>query len=94
MIIGQFHIERVTVLKPKTDPPLIVDRNGKLTFSIPTQFVESIARWDSEIFQSSSEVDELESSHGSSLDIGRKLSRFPRFEQLLRGPVRERLNHD
>ena len=39
MIVREFDIEGIAVLEPKTNTPLIIDRDRKLPFSLPLQFV-------------------------------------------------------
>lgn len=43
MIIREFDIKSIAIHEPKTDAPLIVNRDGKLAFSIPFQYVKAVA---------------------------------------------------
>ena len=44
MIIGNFDIERVTILEPETNPPLIVDADAVLSGAIAAQRLKAV-RW-------------------------------------------------
>jgi len=43
MIIREFNIEGITVHETEANPPLVIDSNGELPFSLPLQFVKLVA---------------------------------------------------
>lgn len=51
MIIDNYHIACGVVLPYKTDSILLVNANAMLTFSFASQGFQSIAGWNSKIFQ-------------------------------------------
>jgi len=57
MIVADFHIESVTILKPKADSPLIVNRNGMLPFTIIGKLMQLIAWWHLQIIKTRGQVD-------------------------------------
>jgi hypothetical protein len=69
MIIGYFDVICIAVLKTKTDPPLIIDRNGVLPFSIVFQRMQSIAGWHLQVLKIGRQVYILQPAHGPPLQI-------------------------
>jgi hypothetical protein len=65
MVVTDFDVVGVAVHETKTDPPLFVDRNRMLTFSITSQAMQPVARWDLEIAEISRSIDLLELSPSS-----------------------------
>jgi hypothetical protein len=59
MVIADFNVVRVTIHKPETDPPLIVDGNRMLALSITFKRVQTIARGRPQIAQIGRQVDVL-----------------------------------
>jgi hypothetical protein len=51
VIVADLNIVSITVLKPEADAPLVVDRNGTLSFAICTEGVKAITRWNLQVIQ-------------------------------------------
>ena len=56
MIIRDFYLVGITVAKEEADTPLIVNRYGILAFSVVAEFVETIARWHTQVVQTDSQL--------------------------------------
>jgi hypothetical protein len=74
VIICDFYIEGIAFLKSEADAPLVIDRNGVLTFSISRQLMESIPRRNAKVVETPGEVNEFQFSAGAPHDIRRKSS--------------------
>ena len=53
MVVADFNVVGVAVLKPETDTPLVVDGDRVLASTVSSERMESVAEWDFEIFHSS-----------------------------------------
>lgn len=42
MIIREFNIEGIAINEAEANPPLVIDPDGKLPFSLPPQFVKPV----------------------------------------------------
>jgi hypothetical protein len=49
VVVDDFHVKSVAMLKPKTQTPMIVYAHAPLVPSIAMQFFQSLARWRSHI---------------------------------------------
>ena len=94
MIVANLHVIGIAINEPKAYSPLIVDRDGVLSLSVPGQGVQSVAPRNSEIIQPYSQIQILESARRPFGKIRGEALRPPRGVQLLGAPVRERLDHE
>jgi len=53
MVVADFNVVGVAVLKPETDTPLVVDGDRVLASTVSSERMEPVAEWDFEIFHSS-----------------------------------------
>ena len=60
MIIDDLYVKRMPITPPETDPPLPIDPNAVLAFSIPLQSLELIRARNREVLQISSRVELLQ----------------------------------
>jgi hypothetical protein len=93
VVVGYLDIVCIAVLEAKADPPLIVDANGVLPFSISAQDVKPIAGRDPEIIKPRRKVNILQSLHRPSDDVWWQPARLACDEQVARVLVSERLDH-
>jgi len=56
MIVANFNVVRVALLKPKTDSPLIVNGDRILPFALPVERMQPIARWTFQVIQHGSKI--------------------------------------
>jgi len=69
MVIDDLDIVSVPFIPSETDAPLIVDANAPLSFSIPSQFLKPVARWDKEKIMAGSAVNQGQFSKCGFLNI-------------------------
>lgn len=93
MIIADFDIEGVAVDVPKTDAPLIIDRNGVLALAIALQRVQPIPRGHPEIVEPPRQIQVLQFSDSTSRDIRREAFGRPVKEEIAGPAIGERLDH-
>lgn len=93
MVIRQFNIKRIAICKPETDAPLIIDRDRKLPFPIPCQFVKPVAWGYLQIIEAGCQVNVLELAHGPSCNFRRKSPRLSGDVQIPSVTVSEGLDH-
>ena len=74
MVIDDLDIVSVPFIPSETDAPLIVDADAPLTFSIPSQFLKSVARRDKKKIDARSAVNQGQFSKCGFLNIPRKSS--------------------
>jgi len=51
MVVGYFNFVGVPTLPDKTDAPLVVDSDTKLTFAVAFELLQPVGGWDSEIIE-------------------------------------------
>jgi hypothetical protein len=56
MVIDNLDIVCVPFIPPETDTPLIIDADAPLSFSVPSQFLQPVGRWDTEEIKAGSAV--------------------------------------
>jgi hypothetical protein len=69
MVIDDFDIVGVPFIPPETDTPLIVNADAPLSFSIPSQLLQPVGRWDTEEIKVGSAVNQGQFSKGGLLNI-------------------------
>jgi hypothetical protein len=69
MVIDDLDIVGVPFIPPETDTPLIVDADAPLPFSIPSQFLQPVGRWDTEEIKAGSAVNQGQLSKGGLLNV-------------------------
>lgn len=93
MIVCNLNLIGITLVKPETNAPLVVDGDRVLTFAVTPEPVESIPRGDAKVIQVRCQIDVLKPSPRSPYD-GRWQPLGPtRAEQLLCVSVRKGLDH-
>ena len=93
MVIGDLDIVGITVVKPETDPPLVVYGDRILSRSIPFQPMQTVAWGNLQIFQSRSKVQVFQTPHRPSNHIRRKSSRLSRHKKVFSVLVPESFYH-
>ena len=95
MVVGDFHVERVTILPHKAHPELIVDSDTVLSFTITGKLFEPVAGRNPQILQLRGRMELLQFPLGYISQIRRRhpfaLAGVP---ELFRVLVRERLDHE
>lgn len=92
MIVNNLYVFRCAFPPPKTDPPLIVDPDAVLPFSVTGQRLESISWNCRDVFQLFSVIEHLEFPARHFLDEG-KLAAAVATEKLLGFLAAEGPNH-
>jgi hypothetical protein len=92
VVITEFYDTRVPGFEPETNPPLIVDRDRVLTEPVLDQRMESVTRRHSQIVEARGRIDRFELAQGAPYNVGRDASRPPCHEELVRAPIRKRLD--
>ena len=69
MVIDDLDIVGVPFVPPKTDTPLIVDADAPLTFSIPSQFLQPVGRWNTKEIKAGSAVNQGQFSKDGFLNV-------------------------
>ena len=93
MVVRNLDVVGIPVDEPETDAPLVVDGDGMLSLPVSLKFVESVAGRNLQVLEARSQVYVLELSRRPLGDLPWKPFRLTRRVQLLRVPVRERLDH-
>lgn len=62
MVVDQLDILCTTVLPHEADPPLVVDPDAVLPLAVTLELLETVTRWDSEIFDVRRSVEQLQLS--------------------------------
>ena len=93
MIVGDFHVNGITIFPAETNSPLIVDPDAVLALPIPGQLFEAIPRWHSKVGQRVSGIKNEELLQCWAVDILRELSRALAIEDLFGLRVFEAPNH-
>jgi hypothetical protein len=94
VIVGDLDIVGIAIHETKANPPLVVYADGELSGAITAQTVETIASRNLEVVHPYGQIQVLELANRAPRNGRRQLSRSSRLVQLLRVPVRERLDHD
>jgi hypothetical protein len=93
MVIADFNVVCVTILKPKADPPLIVDGYRLLALAITFKRMQPVARWISQVVKLRRKIHVLKLTCCSRRNIRRKSLGFTRLIKLFREPISEGLDH-
>jgi len=93
VVIDDFEGIYVPVTPSEADPVLLIDAYAVLPTAITRKLLESIARGLPQVFDSSSGFEDQELSIGRTLNSDRQTRTSLSFEDLLRCPAIERLNH-
>ena len=94
MIIREFNIESIAVCETEANPPLVIDPDGKLPFSLPLQFVKSVAWRHLQIFKPSCQIHVLDFADRPSGDFTGKSLRFSLKVQVSSVSIREGPDHN
>jgi hypothetical protein len=93
VVVDDLDIERITVLPPEAEAPLIVDANAVLSGAIPFELLQPIAGGNAKVLEPLSRVDQAKLSQHKPLELGRKAADRFAPEQALSVPIGEALNH-
>ena len=93
MIIADFDIERIAVNEPKTDTPLVIDRNGVLAFAVVLECMQPIPRRHPEIVKPGRQIHVFQFPDSRSCNFGWKAFGLPIQEQVASAAIGERLDH-
>jgi len=92
MVVRNLDVVGIPVDEPETDAPLVVDGDGMLSLPVSLKFVESVAGRDLQVLEARSQVHVLQLPRCPLGNLLWKPFRLARRVQLLRVPVRERLD--
>jgi len=93
MVVTDLNVICIAILEAKTYAPLIIDRNRMLAFTIARQFMQSISRRRSKIFQDGGKIDILQLSRRALRNICCKATGLTGFIQVPGTLVSKRLDH-
>jgi len=93
MVVDNLHVVCVPDAPAEADAPLIVDTNAVLTCPGASEFLETIARRDSEVCQPFRCVQDQEPAERSTLNLARKPSDRLATKESLGVTVAEALDH-
>ena len=93
MIVAQFNVVGVLSLKPKTQPPLTVDRYGIVPEAIPLQSMEPVAWRNTHVFDRLGSIKHIEFSQRARNNLWRKPLYGAVAEQSFRTFVTKALYH-
>ena len=93
MVIAELDVVRLTLNKAETDPPLIVDGDRVLAFSVPFQCMESIAGRHSKVVKARGDVHGLELPQRAPRKVRRDTTRPAGDEERLGTAVGKGLDH-
>ena len=93
MVISDFDVKGIAIDKPEADAPLVVDRDGVLSFPVTAKGVETIPWRGLQIVEASCQIHVLELPNGSPDNLRRKPSALAVRVQHLRLPVGEGSDH-
>jgi len=71
VVVAEFDIERIAVLRPEADTPLIVDRHSELACAVPFKGVQRVPWRHLQVFDADGGVDLLQLAGGALGDIRR-----------------------
>lgn len=94
MIIGYFDLMRSVFIKPKADPPLIIDANTPLPLSLAGKCLKPVRRRKPEVVNADSGVKLRQTNNRSFLNIVRQLAGLESPEQPLSFLACERAYHN
>jgi len=92
MVVNNLYVFRCALPPAKTDPPLIVDPDAVLTFSVTRQRLESVSWNCRDVFQLFSVIEHPEFPPCHLLDVGELVAAVA-TEKLLGFPAAEGPNH-
>ncbi len=93
MVIDNLDVVSIATFPAKTDPPLVVDANAMLPYSITCQLLEAVARRHAEVIERGSRVDLGKLAQRDSLNRMRQLADRLPVEEALRVLVPEAADH-
>jgi len=94
VVVADFNIVGFAIHVSKADSPLVVDGNRVLAIAITAKRVQSVARRNPKIAESSRRVYLLELSYGPPQNIRRKPTCLAAYEKFLRSLVGKSLDHN
>jgi hypothetical protein len=87
VVVGNGDVERIPVLEPETDTPLVVDANAVLARSVAPELLKPVGWGEPQVSKAYSRV-ELRQAHGSTSEYGwREHRSSAQAEHLLQGLV-------
>ena len=93
MIIRDFNIKRVAAFPFETNPPLVVDSDTVLSFSVALQFFEAIRRRDSQVVNVDRIIDHPQFAQRHLLNVGWQFARSLASIDLLCFGISEGFDH-
>jgi hypothetical protein len=93
VIVGDLHIEGITVFPSEADPPLVVDPDAVLSFPIAGKLLQTIPGRNSQVAQRISRVEHEELPQGRAVNTLRKAPRALAIEDSLGLRVSKAPNH-
>ena len=69
VVVGDLNLVGIVVAPFEADTPLIVDPDGKLSLSVPFQFLQSVARRRSQVVKTLSVVQHSELPQSRQMDV-------------------------
>jgi hypothetical protein len=93
MIIRDFNVVSLFILKPEADPPLIIDANAPLPDAIPGQRFQVVGWRHAEVAENSDCINLCQSHYGPFQNIGQKPCGFAGSIETLCVGIRKCPNH-
>jgi hypothetical protein len=93
VVVGDLDVCRACGGPGEADAPLVVDADAVLSSAATVQLLETVARWDSQIVDVLSGVEDQEFAISNSLKVGAKFTDVFAIPDELGFFIRERLDH-
>ncbi len=93
MIVDDFDVVRIAISPPKANSPLVVDPDAVLALSVAAEFLQSIARRNSQITKRSGRLEDEELPQRGSLQLYREASQPLATQHSFGVPISEGLDH-
>ena len=87
VVVAHLDIERIAVLEPKADSPLVIDGNGSKALVIPRRGMRAISPRHFQVVEGCRQVDVLEFSNRPLDDFGRRSLCFSFFKEISRPAI-------
>jgi len=93
MVVNNLDLVRVPVPPAETNAPLIIDANTVLTRAVSFEFLQAIARRDSQVLELLGGINETELPKHRPMEVSRKAPHGLALEEPLRVPIGKALDH-
>ena len=93
MVVNNLDLIRIAVPPAEANAPLIIDANTVLGRSVPFEFLQAMARRDSQVLELLSGVNETELPQHRPMEVSREAPHGLALEEPLCAPIGKALDH-